>query len=306
LPTPTPEALIETLTHAIAIADQLAGDWALVQYDSTYPGGRNPDRGTRVHPRPPADDPDAVPGAKWDSGQGAQNGKDACANAARLVVAAHRLAGQAAAALANVEPRELTARPARESSGFRRQVFGVAGRLRWLQAHEVGRSPGDVRRLAHEAAVQLIEAHAAVKGLMRDFEAVRELPAERRCFNCQRPVVYVRTMECEACSRWRRRMEARIRQGLPVEHRLRPVPRYEEAHRARQRRQDRLAPGQLDIEGPLPGGTYREGEWVPAFDWTAPTGGTVPMTEQFRADVEQFKADVESVREQNRKRKEAS
>lgn len=261
---PTAEALKETLTHACSIADALAGDWALVLYDSTYPAGRNPDRPTRVRPRPTADDPDSVPGDCWESGLGVQRGKDACAVAAGHVVTAHRLAGQAAATVGRIEVHELAARPARDAQAFRRQVFKVVGRLRWLMAHDVHRASADARDLAAKAAMALLEAHAAVRGLMRDYDGVGEPTADRRCWNCGRAAVYPKSQECEACSKYRRRMEAQIREGRTPAHRYRPVPRYEEAHRARQRREQRLAPGQLDIEGPLPGGSYRAGEWTPA------------------------------------------
>lgn len=266
---PTAEALTEVLDHACNIADAFAGDWAIVFYDSTYPAGRNPDRPTRVHPRPSADDPDSVPGQQWESGLGVQRGKDACATAAGHVVTAHRLAGQAVVALGRTDVNELTTRSARDAQALRRQTFNVVGRLRWLQGHDVGRAGVEVRDLAHAAAVSLLEAHAAVKGLMRDYDGVGELTLDRRCWNCGRPFVYPKTMECEACSKYRRRVDAQIRAGKTPQHRYRPVPRYEEAHRARQRREARLLPGQLDIEGPLSAGSYRvgeggEAEWAPA------------------------------------------
>lgn len=271
---PTADQLTETLTHACSIADQFAGDWAVVLYDSTYPAGVDRDRPTRVHPRPTADAPDDVPGGRWDSGQGSQRGKDACANAAALVVVAHRLAGQAIGKLSEVDHVELSGRPARDAGALRHQTFKVVARLRWLLKHDVAHGGLDAQLFAHSAAVQLLEAHAAVKGLMRDFDAVGELPAERRCWNCQREA-RPGGRECAACNRYRLRAEAQIRAGKVVKHRLRPVPRFAEAHDALRRRTERLRPGQLDIEGPLPGGTYREGEWAPASplpDETAPRG----------------------------------
>jgi hypothetical protein len=263
LTSPTAESLQEVLDHACNIADAFAGDWAIVFYDSTYPAGRNPDRPTRVHARPSADDPDSVPGQQWESGLGVQRGKDACATAAAHVVTAHRLAGQAVVALGRTDVNELATRPARDAQALRRQTFNTVGRLRWLQGHDVGRAGADVRDLAHAAAVSLLEAHAAVRGLMRDYEGVGELTLDRRCWNCQRePRPGGR--ECDACRKYRNRAEAQIRAGRIPAHRVRPVPRFADAHEALKRRNERLAPGQLDIEGPLPGGAYRAGEWTPA------------------------------------------
>lgn len=261
---PTADALTETLTHACSIAEPLAGDWSLVWYDATYPSGRNPDRPTRVHPRPTADNPDAVPGDTWDPGVGDHAAKEACRHAADLTVTAHRLAGQALCKLVDLDDPSLRSRAPRTAVDFRRLVMRTKGRLHHLVGHGVAQAGDETRALAHSAASALIEAHAAVKGRMRDFDHVGELPVDRRCWNCQRPATYVKTMECEACSKYRRRMEAQIRAGRTPTHRYRPVPRFEEAHRARQRREERLKPGQLDIEGPLPGGSYREGEWASA------------------------------------------
>lgn len=263
--TPTAEQLTETINHACGIADQLAGDYAIVLYDSTYPPGRDPDRPTRALLQAPGD-PDLVPGAKWDPGVGVQAGKEACAIAAGHVARAHHLAGQAAAALAGLAVVELRPRGALAALDLRRQVDRTVVRLRYLMGHGVVRAGDDARRLAHAAAVALLEAHAALRGVLRDFDGVGEPTLEARCFNCHRPAVYVRTMECEACSRYRRRAEAQIRAGRTPKHRLRPVPRWEDAHQARRRRLERLRPGQLDVEGPLPAGSWRDGVW----EWARP------------------------------------
>lgn len=254
---PTAEALTETLTHAIEAANQLIGDFAIVLYDSTYPAGRNPDRPTRVQPPPPEGDPDFVPGERLESGLGVERGKEACARALELAADARRLAD---AALGREVPPQRRLRP----PGFRPHVLTTAARLRRLRDHGLAGAPDEARALAHAAAVALLEAHVAVRGVMRDYEQVGEVPADSRCWNCQRPVVYVRSRECEACSKYRRRAEAAIRTGRVVKHRFRPVPRFQAEHEARRRRAERLLPGQLDIEGPPPAGTYRDGEWTPA------------------------------------------
>jgi hypothetical protein len=262
---PTAEQLTETLTHACSIADRFAGDWAVVFYDSTYPAGRNPDRPTRVHPRPSAENPDHVPGDRDDAGIGNHAGKEACARAAALVADAYRLAGRAAAALAGIDAsNELRSRPARDGQALRTQAMRTVARFRWLMGHDITRAAVDAQTVAHSAAVALIEAHAVVRGVMRDYDAVGEPTLDGRCWNCQRPAVYVKTQECDACSRYRRRTEAQIRAGKIPARRHRPVTRYAEAYDAARRRRERLRPGQLDVEGPLPGGNFRDGEWEPA------------------------------------------
>jgi hypothetical protein len=205
-----------------------------------------------------------VPGERYDSGIGDQRGKDACAVAAERIVQGRRLADRAVTLLGGHPPAWTARRPVRTANEIRVHVYATTNRLRQALDHGVAQADGDTRALAHAAAVQLLEAHTAVRGVMRDFKQVREPTLEDRCWNCQRKVTRPKTGECEACSRYRRRAEEQIRRGKTPKHRYRPVPRYQDAYDARKRRESRLLPGELDIEGPVPRVRWVDGDWEPS------------------------------------------
>lgn len=256
---PTPEALAEAVTHALGLVDTLAGDWALIDYDSRYPAGRNPDRPTRARPINEAD-PDHVKAERDDPGVGDYRARQACNEASRHIAIAHQMAGAAIVSLMGSQAPKRYERPPRSAVDVRTVLTATEGRLKWLHGRD---ADPDTRKTADGAASALIAAHAALRAVMADYDHVGEPTLDRRCWNCGRPVDPPRR-ECEACRKYRARAEAAIRAGRTVPHRLRPVPRYEDAHRARQRRTERLKPGQLDIESPLPAGNWVDGEYVPA------------------------------------------
>lgn len=254
---PTVEATDEAVRHALGLCQTLPGDWALIDFDSRYPRGRDPDRPTRSRPID-HDNPDAVPGDKDDPGIGDQRARRACSEAARHLQIAYRLAGEAVAIATRTPLPSGYTRPPRTAVDVRATVFTVEGRLRWLQ----GRLDApEARERAHRAASAVIAAHAALRAVQADYDHVGEPTLDRRCWNCQRKVDPPRR-ECEACRKYRARAEQAIRNGRTVPHRLRPVPRYDDAHRAAARRQARLPEGDLDIAAPLPRGRYVDGgDW---------------------------------------------
>jgi hypothetical protein len=256
---PTPEALAEAINHALGLVDTLAGDWALIDYDSRYPAGRNPDRPTRARPINQAD-PDHVKAERDDPGIGDYRARQACSEASRHIAIAHRLAVAAVVSHTTARPTQSYQRPPRSAVDVRAVLAATEGRLKWLQQQDLD---PDTRQTVHGAASALIAAHAALRAVMADYDHVGEPTLDRRCWNCLRAVDPPRR-ECEACRKYRARAEAAIRAGKKPPHRLRPVPRYDDAHKARQRREARLKPGQLDIEGPVPTGNWIDGTWTPA------------------------------------------
>lgn len=261
LTAPTPEQTAEAVNHALGLTDTLAGDWALIDYDARYPRGIDRDRPTKARPIDP-DNPDCVPGDRDDPGIGDHRARQACNEASRHVAIAYRMAGTAIAVALQGEPVAGYQRAPRTAIDVRTTITATATRLRWLIERDALQDP-DTRAAAHGAASSLIAAHAALKAVMADYDHVGEPTADRRCWNCGRPVDPPRR-ECEACRKYRARAEAAIRSGKTVPHRLRPVPRYDAEHRARQRRTERLTEGDLDIASPLPRGSYRDGTWTPA------------------------------------------
>jgi hypothetical protein len=248
---PTAEQLTETITGAIAIAPQLIDDAAWLWVDAYWPPGRNPDRPTRLGPRrDPGADPDHVHGERLALGLGNDAARAAYTRSGALVVDAHRLAGRV---LAHYSGRTFTSGYRRPPRGhdYRVIVDSTVRRLRTLTELDVAHGPDEARRLAHGAAVALVEAHAALRAVLRDVDGTGEPAADRRCRNCGDPCSPgTRRLECDKCARYRQRT------GKP-----RAIRRHEDARQARERRHER---GEDHAENPPPRGRYVDGAWVEA------------------------------------------
>jgi hypothetical protein len=246
---PTAEALTLTLDHAVTIAADLKADARWLWQDAYWPPGRNPDRPTRLARRNDTGNPDHVPGDRLALGVGNDRGRAAFERSAQLVVDAHRLAGVAASHLNGRTPPTGPTRLAR-GEDYGAVVDNTVRRLRWLRERVTPRW-GDRQILdTHAAADLLIEAHAALKAVLRDVDGSGELPPQKRCKNCQNAAADQRS-ECWRCINYRMRNKGRTR----------PVPRNFGAFAARDRRRER---GEDYGENPLPGGRYVDGEWTAA------------------------------------------
>lgn len=247
---PTAEALTEVLEHAIGIAPQLQADARWLWIESYWPAGRNPDRPTRLAPRrDPGTDVDHVPGERLALGVGNDQARAAFDRSAHLLVNAHRLAGVAVAHLNGRTPPTGPTRLAR-SDDYWVVADNTVRRLCWLRERVNPRWTDRQRLDAQAAADMLIEAHAALIGVLRDADGSKELPLQRRCRNCQNSAADGRT-ECWRCINYRMRNKGR----------LRPVPRNFGAFAARDRRRER---GEDYAENPLPRGRYVDGRWTEA------------------------------------------
>jgi hypothetical protein len=236
----------------MAIAPQLKTDAAWLHLDAYWPPRRDRDRPSR--PLPPGADPDHLPGERLALGIGNDQSRAAYTRAALLVVDAHRLAGLAVAHLNGRRPPVGRRRPARGDE-FAPVVDATIRRLRWLLGHDhpddIASWPDRLRLDAHAAAVSLIEAHAALKAVLRDDGGTKEPGADRRCSNCGDPCSPGRgRLECEKCARYRQRT------GRP-----RLIRRHADAYAARARRRER---GEDQAANPLPTGRYVAGIWTVA------------------------------------------
>jgi hypothetical protein len=251
LTAPTAEQLTETLTHAIHIAGRVVDDYEWIRADADLPPGRNPDRPTRL--RPSGDgDPDHVPGERWALGVGNDQARAAYERADVLAQDAHHQATMAVARMHELRgrlPRRVR-RPDR--FGFAEVVWSTARRLQWLlDDGSATIDDTEARKRAHAAAVQLQQAHAALRAVLRDVDGTGEPDAARRCNNCGDPCPPGWTRkECDKCRRYRQRT------GRP-----RLIRRHADAYKARDRRKIR---GEDHAANPAPKGRYVYGEWVPA------------------------------------------
>lgn len=235
---PTPEALTETVAHAITIAPQLKSDAAWLWIDAYWPPRNDRDRPTRPRPRGVGEDPDHVPGERLALGIGNDTARAAYTRSAQHVTLAHRLAGLAVATHNNRTPPPARQHPAR---GHEHALYvdSTIRRLRWLLEHDAAHATDQTRRHTHAAAIALIEAHAALLAVMRDIDGTGEPDANRRCDNCGDPCPPGWTRrECDKCRRYRQRT------GRP-----RMIRRHEDARRARDRRRAR---GEDAGASPLP------------------------------------------------------
>lgn len=245
---PTADQLTETLDHAIAIADRLVDDYRWIRAEADLPPRSNPDRPTRL--RPPGDSPDHVPGE--GIGVGNDQARAAYERADTLVWDAHRLA-----TIAVIDLHVLRGRLPRRIRLPKRfttpdVVYSVTRRLRFLLDDGIATIDStELRKTAHAAAVQLIEAHGALRAVLRDDGGTREPPPDRRCTNCGDPCSPGRRRnECEKCARYRQRT------GRP-----RVIRRNADAYQARDRRFER---GETHAVDPMPRGDYIDGVWTPA------------------------------------------
>lgn len=239
---PTAEQLTEAITGAIATAPQLIDDARWLWTEAYWPAGKNLDRPTRVPARKPdSTDPDHVPGATLDLGVGNDQARAAYTRCAVLVVESHRLAGRACAQIVGRTATGGYRRPARGDE-LPLMVDATVRRLRQLL--EVVDRPA-VAGDAFAAAVALVEAHAALKVVLRDVDGSGNLPPERRCIDCGKACEDQKRRRCWQCVQRRARGK-------------KPVRRWAEAHAAKGRRVER---GEDHAENPLPKGRYIEGEW---------------------------------------------
>lgn len=241
---PTAAHLTEAITGAIATAPQLTDDAQWIWMEAYWPAGRNPDRPTRVPARKPDDsDPDHVPGPALALGVGNDQARAAYTNCATLVVEAHRLAGRALAPFAGRKVSDGYRRPARADE-LPTMVDSTVRRLRqFLKLDGPRRGDDAVRQDAYAAAVTLVAAHAALKGVLRDFDGKGHLPPERRCADCGKACEDQKRKRCWQCVQRRARGK-------------RPVRRWAEAHAAKERRVER---GEDHADNPLPGYRYVDG-----------------------------------------------
>jgi hypothetical protein len=255
---PTAEQLTETITGAIAIAPQLIDDAAWLWTDAYWPPGRNPDRPTRLGPRrDPGADPDHVHGERLALGLGNDAARAAYTRSGALVVDAHRLAGRA---LAHYSGRTFTSGYRRPPRGhdYRVIVDSTVRRLRTLTELDVAHGPDEARRLAHGAAVALVEAHAALRAVLRDVDGTGQLPPERRCADCGKACEDQKRKRCWQCVQRRARGK-------------KPVRRWAEAHAAKERRVER---GEDHGDSPAPKGRYIDGVWTPTTPLPPPTSNS--------------------------------
>lgn len=246
---PTAEQLTETLTHAINLAPQLTDDGMWLWIDAYWPPRRDRDRPSR--PLPPGADPDHIPGERLALGIGRDDVRSAWTRSSLLVVDAHRHAGAAVSAISGRPAPRPRLRPARGHE-YRTLVDASARRLRWLLEHEIARVGDEhLRRDAHAAAVALLEAHAALRTVLRDLDGTGEPDAARRCSNCGDPCTPGRRRnECEKCARYRQRTG-----------RARLIRRHADAYAARDRRRAR---GEDHAQNPMPNSRYVDGVWTPS------------------------------------------
>jgi hypothetical protein len=243
---PTPTLLADTLTAAIGIAPQLIDDAGWIWLDAYWPPGRNPDRPTRLAPRPdPGDDPDSVPGDRLALGLGNDAPRKAYTKCAAKVAEAHRLAARAHGHYTGRPSSGARVRPPRGTE-LAVMVDAVTRRLAWLLERDIAHDEDDQPRLdAHAAAVALMAAHAELRTVLRDVDGSGEPPPERRCVDCGKACEDQKRKRCWQCVQRRARGK-------------KPVRRWAEAHAAKERRAVR---GEDHAENPLPGGRYIEGEW---------------------------------------------
>lgn len=250
MPTPTAEQLTETLAGAITIVHQLVDDYRWIRAEADLPPGHNPDRPTRLR-RAHDGGPDYVPGRRFDLGIGNDEARAAYERADVLIRDAHRLATNAVTAMHALRGRAPRRIRLPKRFDAPEAAYSTARRLQWLLDDRVTEADDDTRRTAHAAAVQLTEAHAALRAILRDVDRTGEPAADRRCDNCGDPCPAGWTRrECEKCRRYRQRT------GKP-----RMIRRHEDARRARSRRRER---GEDHAENPLPRGRYVGGEWTEA------------------------------------------
>jgi hypothetical protein len=250
---PTDEQLAETLISAIHAADPLVDDHGWIRAEVDLPPGRDPDRPTRLHRPADSDNPDYIPGRRFDPGIGNDQARAACEVAEMKAPDAHRLATVAVKAMHEIRGR--TPRRVRlpRRFGFSETVYSTARRLQWLLDDGITDVDDlEVRKTAHAAAVQLLLAHAALQGVLADFDGTGELPASRRCDNplgCDMPP-RPGGKKCGACAQmWLRKRRHRVPR------------RYSDAREAKVRRVER---GEDRAASPFPAGRYVDGEWVPA------------------------------------------
>lgn len=238
---PTAEQLTETLNHAIGIAHQMKDDAAWLWVDAYWPPRRDRDRPSR--PLPPGADPDHVPGARLALGVGNDGARAAYNRSSVLLADAHRLAGRAITTFTGRRP-PLNQRPP-QGHHYLATVDAVTRRLRWLVDHDITHADDPARATAHAACTALLEAHAALRSVLRDVDGTGEPDATRRCTNCGDPCTPGRgRRECEKCARYRQRTG-----------RARTIRRHADAYAARDRRRTR---GEDHGDSPLPRSEWTE------------------------------------------------